>query len=154
MVCNHPWGISAITKFVWHVWNHRRKTCWMTSICVGWLPSNNIGRSRMSKSSADETVPTITGRCNRAHRAVQMRPCSQSGADETVQPSMGHLCDHKVCLACLEPEEEDLLDDKHQCRLVALGRSRSSGRGAGENLPLITGHMILCLLHGISQVVE
>ena len=32
------------------------------------------------------------------------------------------LCDHKVCLACLEPEEEDMLDDKHRCRLAALKR--------------------------------
>ena len=61
MVCNRPRGISAITKFVWHVWNQRRKTCWMTSIGVGWLPSNNTGRSRMSKRGADETLPTITG---------------------------------------------------------------------------------------------
>ena len=52
---------SAIRKFVWHVWNQRRKTCWMTSIGVGWLPSDIIGRSRMSKRGADETLPTITG---------------------------------------------------------------------------------------------
>ena len=60
MVCNRPRGISAITKFVWHVWNQRRKTCWMTSIGVGWLPSDIIGRSRMSERGGDENLPAIT----------------------------------------------------------------------------------------------
>ena len=30
------------------------------------------------------------------------------------------LCDHKVCLACLQPWEEELLDDKRRRRLAAL----------------------------------
>ena len=50
-------------------------------------------------------VPDFESTCQRCHPEYLCNLC---------------LCDHKVCLACLEPREEDLLDDKRRCRLAAL----------------------------------
>ena len=50
-------------------------------------------------------VPDFESTCQRCHPEYLCNLC---------------LCDQKVCLACLEPEEEDMLDDKHRRRLAAL----------------------------------